>query len=55
MTTYLVVFRCLVVSEPYIQYIEASTVDECWLKAYEISRRPELCESDFEIYKKVEE
>ena len=52
MYTYLVMFDCLVVKEPYYLHIKADTVNECWLKAYEISRnRPKLSEGNFEIYK----
>lgn len=51
MQTYLVMFDCLVVAEPYFQHIKADSLDECWQKAYEISRRPELSEGNFEIYK----
>lgn len=51
MNTYLVMFDCLVLDEPYFQHIKADTLAECWDKAYVISRRPELSEGNFEIYK----
>lgn len=51
MNTYLVMFDCLVVSEPYFEFIKADNLAECWHKAYEISRRPELSEGNFETYK----
>lgn len=54
MQTYLVMFDCLVVAEPYFQHIKAESIDECWHKAYEISRsRRELSEGNFEIYKLI--
>lgn len=56
MYTYLVMFDCLVVAEPYFEYIKADTVNECWLKAFEISRsRRELSEGSFEIYRLMTE
>lgn len=55
METYLVVFDCLVINEPHFQFIQADSLDDCWLKAYAISRRPELVEGSFEIYKHVNE
>jgi hypothetical protein len=51
MNTYLVMFDCLVIDEPYFEFIKADNLAECWHKAYAISRRPELSEGNFEIYK----
>ena len=53
MNTYLVVFNCLTMSEPYFQHIKADNLDEAWEKAYEMSRNSDmpLAEGDFEIYK----
>ena len=51
MNTYLVMFDCLVMSEPYFEHIKANTLSECWDKAYAISLRPELSEGNFEIYR----
>lgn len=52
MNTYLVVFDCLVIDEPYIQHIKANSLTECWHEAYKISHdRRELSEGNFEIYK----
>ena len=55
MNTYLVMFECLVLDEPYFQHIKADTLSECWDKAYAISRRSELSEGNFEIYKLMTE
>ena len=56
MNTYLVMFDCLVVAEPYFQHIQANSLDDCWRQAYEISRsRHELSEGNFEIYKLMTE
>jgi len=55
MNTYLVMFDCLVIDEPYFQIIQADTLDECWHEAYKISCRPELSQGNFEIYKKMTE
>lgn len=51
MNTYLVRFDCLVVSDPYYEVIEADTLDECWLMAYEIScERPGFIDGSFDVY-----
>ena len=56
MYTYLVVFDCLVVAEPYLQHIKADSLDECWHEAYKISRsKPELSDGNFEIYRLMTE
>ena len=53
MNTYLVVFNCLTMSEPYFEHIKADNLDDAWQQAYEMSRNPDmpLAEGDFEIYK----
>ena len=52
MNTYLVMFDCLVVPEPYFEHIQADTLQECWHKAYKISvDRRELSDGNFEIYR----
>ena len=52
MYTYLVMFDCLVVPEPYFQHIQADSLDECWHKAYKISvETRELSDGNFSIYK----
>ena len=52
MYTYLVMFDCLVVPEPYFQHIQADSLSECWDKAYKISiDTRELSDGNFEIYK----
>lgn len=56
MNTYLVMFDCLVVPEPYFEFIKADNLSECWNKAYAISmKRRELSEGNFEIYKHMTE
>ena len=56
MHTYLVMFDCLVVPEPYFQYIKADSLSECWEKAYKISiDTRELSDGNFEIYKLMTE
>lgn len=56
MYTYLVMFDCLVVAEPYFQYIQANSLDEAWQQAYKISvERRELSDGNFEIYKLMTE
>ena len=56
MYTYLVMFDCLVVSEPYFLHIKADSLDECWNEAYRISRsKPELSDGNFEIYRLMTE
>lgn len=55
MNTYLVVFDCLVMSEPYFQHIKADSLSECWHEAYKISCRPELSQGNFEIYRLMTE
>ena len=52
MHTYLVMFDCLVVAEPFFLHIQADNLDECWHKAYKISvERRELSDGNFEIYR----
>lgn len=56
MYTYLVMFDCLVIDEPYFQHIQANSLDECWQQAYKISvERRELSDGNFEIYKLMTE
>ena len=56
MNTYLVMFDCLVVPEPYFEHIKADSLSECWDKAYKISMsRRELSDGNFEIYKLMTE
>lgn len=54
MKKYLVVFDCCVVDDPYIEYIYANNVDECWDKAMHISStRTGLSQGNFDIYEQV--
>lgn len=53
MYTYLVVFDCCVMSEPYFEYIQADNLNECWQKAYVISCRSGLSQGNFEIFRKM--
>ena len=55
MYTYLVVFDCLVMSEPYIEYIKADSLSECDRKAYKISCRSGLSQGNYEIFRRMEE
>ena len=56
MNTYLVMFDCLVVPEPYFEHIKADSLSECWHKAYKISMdRRELSDGNFETYKLMTE
>ena len=56
MHTYLVMFDCLVVAEPFFLHIKANSLDEAWHKAYKISyERRELSTGNFEIYKLMTE
>lgn len=52
MYTYLVMFDCLVVPEPYFKHIKADSLSEAWDKAYKISYDTrELSTGNFEIYR----
>lgn len=53
MKEYLVWFDCCVIDEPVIKHITAKDYDECWEKAYAISRGTGLSEGNFDIYEKV--
>lgn len=56
MYTYLVVFDCLVMAEPYFEHIKADSLDECWHKAYKMSvERRELSDGNFDIYRLMTE
>ena len=56
MYTYLVVFDCLVMAEPYFEHIKADSLSECWDKAYKMSLEiRELSTGNFEIYKLMTE
>ena len=56
MYTYLVMFDCLVIDEPYFEYIKADSLDECWHEANKISRsNPVLSDGNFEIYRLMTE
>lgn len=56
MYTYLVVFDCLVMAEPYFEHIKADSLSEAWHKAYEISvKTRELSDGNFEIYRLMTE
>lgn len=56
MYTYLVVFDCLVMAEPYFEHIKADSLSECWDKAYKMSLEiRELSDGNFEIYKLMTE
>ena len=52
MYTFLVVFDCLVMDEPYIEFIHADSLDECDKKAWKIScTKRELADGGYEIYR----
>ena len=53
MKEYLVVFDCLVVSEPYIKYIKADSLSECERQAYRISCGSGLSQGNYTIYREV--
>lgn len=55
MYTYLVVFDCCVMPEPYYKIIEANNLNECWEKAYAISCQGGLSQGNFEIYRRMDE
>ena len=55
MNTYLVVFDCLVMPEPYIKYIKASSLSECDREAYKISCSSGLSQGNYEIYRHMTE
>ena len=56
MYTYLVVFNCLVMAEPFFQHIKADSLAEAWHEAYKMSyERRELETGDFEIYRLMTE
>lgn len=56
MNVYLVMFDCLVIDEPYFEYIKADSLKECWDKAYAISMNNRvLSDGNFEIYKLMTE
>lgn len=56
MYTYLVVFDCLVMAEPYFEHIKADSLSECWDKAYKMSMEiRELSDGNFSIYKLMTE
>lgn len=52
MNTYLVMFDCLVMPEPYFKHIKADSLSDAWHEAYRISmERHELSDGNFEIYR----
>jgi septin family protein len=51
--TYLVVFDCLVMDEPYIKYIKADSLSECEREAYKISCGSGLSQGNYTIYREV--
>lgn len=55
MYTYLVMFDCCVMDEPYFEFIKADNLNECWEKAYKISCRSGLSQGNFEIFHKMVE
>jgi hypothetical protein len=56
MYTYLVVFDCLVMAEPFFQHIKADSLSECWDKAYKMSlEMRELSDGNFDIYRLMTE
>ncbi len=56
MYTYLVVFDCLVMAEPFFEHIKADSLSECWDKAYKMSlEMRELSDGNFEIYRLMTE
>lgn len=56
MYTYLVVFNCLVMAEPFFEHIKADNLNEAWHQAYKMStERRELETGNFEIYRLMTE
>ena len=56
MYTYLVVFDCLVMAEPFFEHIKADSLSECYDKAYKMSSEMrELSTGNFEIYRLMTE
>ncbi len=56
MYTYLVVFNCLVMAEPYFEHIKADNLSDAWYEAYKMSyERRELETGNFEIYRLMTE
>lgn len=56
MYTYLIVFDCLVMAEPFFEHIKADSLDEAWNKAYKMSdERRELSTGNFDIYRLMTE
>lgn len=53
MKTYLVVFDCCVLDEPYIKYIKAESLSECDRQAYKISCGSGLSQGNYTIYREV--
>lgn len=52
MYTYLVVFDCLVMAEPYFEHIKADSLSEADRIAYKMSyERRELSTGNYDIYK----
>lgn len=51
MYTFLVVFDCMVMPEPYIKYIKADSLSECDREAYKISCGSGLSQGNYEIYR----
>ena len=52
MNTYLVVFDCLVMAEPYFEHIKADSLTEADRIAYKMSyERRELSTGNYDIYK----
>lgn len=52
MNTYLVVFDCLVMAEPYFEHIKADSLSEADRIAYKMSyERSELSTGNYDIYK----
>jgi hypothetical protein len=55
MNTYLVVFDCCVLDEPYIKIIKADSLSECDREAYKISCGSGLSQGNYEIFRRMEE
>lgn len=55
MYTYLVVFDCCVMDEPYIKLIKADSLYECDVQAYKISCGSGLSQGNYEIFRRMEE
>ena len=53
MKTYLVVFDCCVLDEPYIKYIKAESLSECDRQAYKISCGSGLSQGNYTIYREI--